>query len=277
MSSASPDRRAPAGGTTNSDAQEGLKSVRSRPIADNQSNILEITHTVRAGFVSFFVRTSSEEGFDFLRFELVRTADGGADGELVASDQFSGIRDWSYKIFAVPDQDEYKFRWTYEKDGSEADGEDRAWVDGITFPPIVANPNDPVAVNDTIEVIANIPTQFNVLDNDFDDDGDRLIELQLWKVNAIQWPRIPRMSYTRSSARTESAVFRLFEAPRTGSIRSIALFSTSSFGIGFSGVHRTAGVNCDIEWPSVVAIPVKGRRRARPESWMRYSRGSRAG
>ena len=61
--------------------------------------------------------------------------------------------------------------------------------------------------------------------------------------------RMARTSSTPSICRTASINSLAFDAPRTGSSRLSAFFSTSSRSIGLPGVPRTAGVACRSESP----------------------------
>jgi len=98
-------------------------------IGDNHSSQLETTLNLSSGFFHFYVRTSTEENSDFLRFYL--------NGELIES--WSGNTNWIFYPMFVTSGIK-NLRWVYEKDGSGRSGQDRVWIDAIGFPQI-AGPN----------------------------------------------------------------------------------------------------------------------------------------
>ncbi len=73
--------------------------------------------------VSFWWKVSSETCCDFLRFRI--------DGQI--QDSLGGDGIWTQRTFAVPVTGSHVLSWDYSKDGSEARGEDRGWVDQVTF------------------------------------------------------------------------------------------------------------------------------------------------
>lgn len=106
---------------------EGFRSIRSGTIGDNEKAQLDLTRTFTvAGNVSFRVRVSSEEGFDFLRFYV--------DG--VKKAEWSGTTNTTWQAFSLPlTAGSHTLRWSYEKDGSASMGQDAAWIDALTVPP----------------------------------------------------------------------------------------------------------------------------------------------
>lgn len=108
---------------------EGTYCSKSGSISHDESSELSITLDVlTAGNVSFMRKTSSESGYDFLKFYI----DGTMQGE------WSGEQDWTAESFAVS-TGSHTLVWKYEKDGSVSEGSDAAWVDYIVFPPIADN------------------------------------------------------------------------------------------------------------------------------------------
>lgn len=103
----------------------GIYSLRSGTIGDNQTAGAELTGAFQAGNVSFALKTSSEATFDALVFYV--------DG--VEKGRWSGIQAaWttvSYSLTAGA----HTLTWSYEKDGSGANGADAAWVDSVSLPP----------------------------------------------------------------------------------------------------------------------------------------------
>lgn len=111
----------------NTNAFEGDHSARSGPITHNQVSemFMDITVTVDDS-ISFYRKVSSESGYDFLNFYI--------DNTLMA--QWSGEVLWNEVSFPV-NEGLRTIKWTYSKDQSVSSGSDRAWVDFITFPPML--------------------------------------------------------------------------------------------------------------------------------------------
>ncbi|MBN8681132.1 MAG: T9SS type A sorting domain-containing protein [Chitinophagales bacterium] len=103
---------------------EGAYCSRSGTITHNQKSQMSLNmNVINDGIVSFAYRTSSEEGYDFLRFYI--------DNELMG--EWSGALPWtevSYPLSAGL----HKITWSYEKDEFSSQGSDRVWVDGIILP-----------------------------------------------------------------------------------------------------------------------------------------------
>lgn len=96
----------------------GVKSLK---IADNQSTEVAITETFNeGGAIAFNFKVSSEKGYDYLRFFI----DGQEQGA------WSGDINWRSISFAVP-AGEHTLTWAYSKDGSQARGDDAAYLDNI--------------------------------------------------------------------------------------------------------------------------------------------------
>jgi RHS repeat-associated protein len=100
----------------------GGDSAESGPVYDEQSAVMEAVG-YGAGTVSFYWKVSSEEDCDYLEFYI--------DDEL--QDSVSGEVDWVQKQYNVSGSGAHVFRWQYVKDYSDADGEDRAWVDYLQW------------------------------------------------------------------------------------------------------------------------------------------------
>ena len=109
---------------TTASPYEGAYCSRSGTITHNQQSQMNLTlNVINDGQVSFAYRTSTEEGYDFLRFFI--------DNELQG--EWSGTLPWtevSYPLSAGI----HKITWSYEKDEFSSQGSDRAWVDGIVLP-----------------------------------------------------------------------------------------------------------------------------------------------
>jgi hypothetical protein len=82
--------------------------------------------------ISFYLKTSSEEDYDFLKFYI----DGILQG------QWTGDIPWRRAAFRV-DAGAHEFKWAYVKDLAYAWGQDRAWIDFIVLPPPILPEVDP--------------------------------------------------------------------------------------------------------------------------------------
>ena len=109
---------------TNVNPFEGIYSAKSGAIASNQESdlILQMDVTT-ADSISFYLKTSSESGYDFLKFFL----DGASIG------QWAGETPWTRVSFPVP-AGNHTFKWEYMKDGNVVSGSDCAWIDWVVFP-----------------------------------------------------------------------------------------------------------------------------------------------
>jgi gingipain R len=104
---------------------EGNFCAVSADIGDDQLATLTVTSDVLTdGEISFYRQVSSEENCDFLRFYI--------NGSL--QDQWSGNVNWSEVIFDVNAGINVEFKWEYDKNNSESNGSDCAWIDYIIFP-----------------------------------------------------------------------------------------------------------------------------------------------
>lgn len=110
------------------DGYEGEYCVASPERASNNKNYdLSLTaETFVDGVISFYRKVSSEEGYDFLEFYI--------DNTKVA--EWSGEVDWGKVEFEL-ESGLHNFKWRYSKDISSSDGDDRAYIDYIHFPPLL--------------------------------------------------------------------------------------------------------------------------------------------
>jgi hypothetical protein len=116
---------------------EGLYGAVSGGINNAQQSEMYIDGQVLANdTISFFRKTSTENGYDFLKFYM--------DGIELGS--WSGEKDWakvSYPISAG----NHRFSWVYEKDEATMGGQDAVWVDYIQFPPFSPTLTGALTVN----------------------------------------------------------------------------------------------------------------------------------
>jgi hypothetical protein len=118
---------------------EGTYCLRSGAVNDYQNSQFYLNYTsVANDSISFYVRTSSEQDYDYILFSI----------DAVWQGQWSGNTPWTRVAFPVA-AGPHVFKWIYLKDLSFANGEDCAWVDFIALPPPVLPFVEPGA-DDTI-------------------------------------------------------------------------------------------------------------------------------
>jgi PKD repeat protein len=104
---------------------EGVYSARSGAITHSQFSALTLEYEVYVqDTLSFWLRVSSEQNYDFLRFYQNGVQKG----------QWSGTVAWQKASFVIP-VGVHTFKWEYSKDASVSVGQDACWIDYITFPP----------------------------------------------------------------------------------------------------------------------------------------------
>jgi len=110
---------------TNVEPFEGIYSAKSGTISHNQQSSLSLQMAVTSNdSISFYYKTSSESGYDFLKFYI----DGAS-----ALGEWSGTNAWTRAAYPVTPGN-HTFKWEYSKDGSVSTGNDCAWIDYIIFP-----------------------------------------------------------------------------------------------------------------------------------------------
>ncbi len=106
----------------------GDYSAVSATIGHNQTSKLKLSLQIDSGFIQFWVKTSTQNNGDYLRFYI--------NEQLMSS--WSGITGWTF--YAIPvNAGTYTLTWSYEKNGSGIGGEDKVWIDGIGFPEITGH------------------------------------------------------------------------------------------------------------------------------------------
>jgi len=109
---------------TNGFSHDGIDSGASGTTPDGGSSWLEVT-VADVSSVSFWWNISSEGNFDYLRFSV--------NG--VPQDSISGFGTWTKRTFLLNPSSPNTLRWSYDKDSSAAVGQDRAWLDEVSFTP----------------------------------------------------------------------------------------------------------------------------------------------
>jgi len=109
---------------TNVEPYEGVYSAKSGTITHSQKSDLMLQMNVTSpDSISFFLKTSSESGYDYLKFFIDATSVG----------QWAGATAWTRVAFPVT-AGAHTFKWEYMKDGSVSTGSDCSWIDYIVFP-----------------------------------------------------------------------------------------------------------------------------------------------
>ncbi len=107
-----------------SESHDGTYSAKSGTVEDNEKSELSIDVDVPLDDqVTFWYKVSSEGGYDDLYFYI----DGN---ELL---EINGEVDWTEATFPVS-AGTHTLKWAYEKDVSQAIGDDCAWIDDIILP-----------------------------------------------------------------------------------------------------------------------------------------------
>jgi hypothetical protein len=95
--------------------------------------------------ISFYLKTSSESGYDYLKFFI--------DATMI--EQWAGETPWTRAAYPVT-VGNHTFKWEYYKDGSVVSGSDAVWLDFIQLPTTIVTG---VAVSGTVTYanVANTP------------------------------------------------------------------------------------------------------------------------
>ena len=107
---------------------DGKDSARSGTILNSQASTIQTVVTGPVA-VTFRWRTDSEAGHDYLRFFI----------DSVFQAQISGDTGWLTKTYALS-AGQHILKWTYAKDVSVSLGQDRAWLDTVSFNTVATAP-----------------------------------------------------------------------------------------------------------------------------------------
>ena len=109
---------------------DGTGAAESGAVGDGLGTWMQTT-VIGPGTISFWWKVSSETNKDFLRFSV-----GGSEKARI-----SGEVDWQLKTITVS-SGKQALRWTYTKNGSRTNGQDRGWVDEAQLmptPPLITS------------------------------------------------------------------------------------------------------------------------------------------
>ena len=106
-------------------AFQGSYSAHTLPMGHNsQADMFLDYDFVCDNEISFYVKTSTETGYDFLNFYV--------DDERMG--RWAGETNWTLVTYMIP-QGSHRLTWSYIKDGGAVGGQDCVWVDYIVLPP----------------------------------------------------------------------------------------------------------------------------------------------
>ena len=91
---------------------------------------MQTTVTNGPGTLTFWWSVSSELGYDYLEFYL--------DG-ILQNGRISGEVSWNQQTFNIA-AGSHSLRWRYVKDVGVSSGQDRGWVDQVSFAPVAVQP-----------------------------------------------------------------------------------------------------------------------------------------
>ena len=112
-------------------AYEGSYSAHTLPMGHNsQADMFLDYDFVCDNEISFYVKTSTETGYDFLNFYV----------DDVRMGRWAGETNWTLVTYMIP-QGSHRLTWSYVKDGGAVGGQDCVWVDYIALPPTAINDN----------------------------------------------------------------------------------------------------------------------------------------
>jgi hypothetical protein len=140
---------------TGSNPWEGEFCAQSGSVADYQNSQLILDYTsANDDSISFYVKTSSEQDYDYLMFAIDNILQG----------QWSGDTPWTRVSFPVA-AGAHRFKWIYTKDLAYAWGLDRAWIDFIALPPPVLPAVDP---GPPVEICAGAVVSLSAIASQYD-------------------------------------------------------------------------------------------------------------
>ena len=125
---------------------EGKYCIKTYGVSNNQYAKLKLQiDVVDDGPLTFYVKTSTEEGYDLLEFYV--------NSFLIQ--KWSGEEDWMQYTHDMT-KGTYALEWRYRKDSSGSEGEDCVYLDDICFPP--------VSVTTMLESVTNL--RYNIENED---------------------------------------------------------------------------------------------------------------
>jgi len=114
--------------------RDSVDAAQSGSISHNQHSWMETT-VAAGGTLTFWWKVSSEADYDFLEFYI--------DG-ILQNGRIAGEVNWTQQTFTLG-PGPHTLRWRYAKDEAVISGQDRGWVDQVSFVPAAAQPPTLVA------------------------------------------------------------------------------------------------------------------------------------
>jgi len=114
--------------------RDSVDAAQSGSIAHNQHSWMETT-VAAGGTLTFWWKVSSEADYDFLEFYI--------DG-ILQNGRIAGEVNWTQQTLTLG-PGPHTLRWRYAKDEAVISGQDRGWVDQVSFVPAAAQPPTLVA------------------------------------------------------------------------------------------------------------------------------------
>jgi len=151
---------------TDTTAHLGAHSLQSGKISNNQSTTISLSITVPTNdSISFWAMTSCESPqysidhyiyYDYLDFRI--------DG--ISKYRQAGVTNWENSTIPVT-SGFHTFSWTYQKDSSDAEGTDNAWIDDIILPYFNGNiqPHFAITSSPITETIVDSEYHYSVTTN----------------------------------------------------------------------------------------------------------------
>ena len=156
---------------TETEQDSGRQSLQSEQIGGDQRAVMQYVGYLQQGVIQFRTKVSSEENYDFLRFEV----NGKVQGE------WSGEIPWSTVQFPVT-EGHYTLQWIYVKDDLISEGSDRVWIDEVEIPSMSLEDSDLDGIADSWE--QSYFPGLTIATAVSDSDGDQLTDLQEFQINS---------------------------------------------------------------------------------------------
>lgn len=155
-------------------SQEGTYCMQSYQIGNSQTSEVSLDVKYETdGKITFWHKVSSEKYSDYLQFWIDRK-------EKV---RISGESDWKRSSIPVT-AGARNFKWKYVKNVSSSEGEDRAWIDNITFEGGTLTGIESHIVPAQTELYQNYPNPFNPsTDISFSLDRPQTVKLSVYNLS----------------------------------------------------------------------------------------------
>jgi alpha-tubulin suppressor-like RCC1 family protein len=108
---------------TSSNAYQGSQSYQVLGLENGGSTSLIYQNTFNAGYISFTLKTSTEDQYDVLTLFV-------DDVEIA---RYSGEQNWAFYRYPIT-AGQHSISWTYTKDSADSAGVDSVWIDSIVLP-----------------------------------------------------------------------------------------------------------------------------------------------